>query len=104
MFDLGPIKESHRLRSESQRVRADALRTRLMAVDTFCSIAERQAKWESAAAARETLSKAWHTIEEIDRHIEEPHHVTTRAAAMLRDMLRKVTERSSKIEAELDIR
>jgi hypothetical protein len=90
------------LRAESQKVRADAIRTRILATATFCGIAERQARWESAEAARQTLAKAWHRIEELDRHIREPNHVTQESAAVLQGLLWNLEERASQIEATLD--
>lgn len=102
MFDQGLRDESQRLRVESQRVRAEALQSRISAALTFCDFAERQARWESAAAARHTLSKAWHTIEEVDRHIREPHHVDEKAAAVLWEHLRRLRERASKLQSELE--
>ncbi|HEY1212095.1 MAG TPA: hypothetical protein VGE93_00550 [Bryobacteraceae bacterium] len=90
------------LHAEAKKVRADALRTRIMATTTFCEVAERQAKWESVEAARQTLEKAWERIEESDRHIQEPNHVTPESATMLRSLLRKLEKRAAQIEANLE--
>jgi hypothetical protein len=101
MATLNPHDESHRLREESQRVRGEALRTRIMAAHTFCEVAERQARWESIDAAHLTLSKAWHSIEELERHIREPNHVSEEVRTELVGLLWKLEQRASKLEGEL---
>jgi transcription initiation factor TFIIIB Brf1 subunit/transcription initiation factor TFIIB len=102
MIGRGVKDESQRRRLQSQTVRAEAMRTRIMAAHTFCGVAERQARWESVDAARRTLSTAWHTVEEIERHIREPNHIDEKAAATLRELLVQLEERARRIEGELD--
>jgi hypothetical protein len=102
MIGRGVKDESQRLRLQSQSVRADAMRTRIMAAHTFCGVAERQAQWESVDAARRTLSTAWHTVEEIERHIQEPHHIDEKAAVTLKELLMRLEERASRLQVELD--
>jgi hypothetical protein len=81
-----PIADFKRLRVHAQQIRATAIRSRIMTSQTFCAIAEDEARW-SPDGARETLSKVRRSIDEIERHIAEPDHISRESANELTELL-----------------
>jgi len=89
------IAECEHLRSEAQEMRVSAIRTRIAAAITFCDVAESQARWYPPAHARASLERIWHSIGELQQHIDDPRHVAPNIATNLRQNLESVRTRAT---------
>ena len=92
--------EFERLCQQSQRVRADAIRSRIMVAHAFCAIAETELR-RNPDRAEDALSKARRSVDELQRHISEPNHVSSAAAQELAEELSELKLRVTLIENPL---
>ncbi len=67
--------ERERLRSQALQMRVPAIRTRISAAMTFCDVTENQAHWYPPDLARASLRRIWHSIGELQEHIEDRRQV-----------------------------
>lgn len=95
-----PKAEFERLRHQSERVRADAIRSRIMVTHAFCAIAEAEIN-RDPDRAKDALSKVRRSIDELQRHISDPNHVSSTAAEELTEQLSALKARASLIENPL---
>jgi hypothetical protein len=96
------LAEFQRVRIQAQQIRASAMRTRIMTAQTFCWIAECELR-RNPDLAGETLFKVRRTINEIDRHIAEPNHVSTESASELTELVSALKARADSIERWLNL-
>ena len=93
--------EFKRVSSEARQLRADAIRSRIIVSQTLCAIAKSEAH-RTPVHARNILSKVRHSIDEIERHIAEPNHISPQSANELTVLLSALKVRADSLSLSLN--
>ena len=102
MVSRDPIAEFKRVSSEARQLRADAIRSRIIVSQTLCAIAKSEAH-RTPVHARNILSKVRHSIDEIERHIAEPNHISPQSANELTVLLSALKARADSLSLSLSL-
>lgn len=101
MARLHQFVATERLWAQAQQTRVAAIRTRISAAETFCTVAESAVHLHSLDQARHVMGKVDSAILEIERHIDEPHHVPATSIAQLRHLLDGLKDKAGRATALL---
>jgi hypothetical protein len=83
----------------AQTMLLESIHAQLSTALAFCSVAETEARWGSAAEAKNILAIVLRATDQIQLDLEDPSQLPQYAVAELRDLLRSLNQRVEKIES-----
>jgi hypothetical protein len=96
-----PPPHFERLRQESENLRADSMRTRIMSIHAYLSITEEQIKVRWIDHARRSLERIRGSVDEIDRHLQEPRYVPSALLDELCEMAQDLRKKMNRLEESI---
>jgi hypothetical protein len=89
---------------EAARLRVGSIRTRILALGTFCAVAEVELELNRVGKAQISLQRIRRAVEEIEHHLQDGQHVPPEATGELQALFDKAKGRIEKLAKSVNER
>jgi hypothetical protein len=89
---------------DAARLRVGSMRSRILALDTFCAVAEVELELNRVAKAQISLQRIRRAVGEIEHHLQDAQHVPPEATGELQALFDKAKGRIEKLEKSINER